>query len=204
MRGLAAIVAIICPLSAQTSLGVGTLGGTVLDSSDRVVAGARVALTEQSKGSIRISESADDGTFLFASVLAGIYSIQVEMPGFSAEQMNNVAVEVGQQLTVEIRLHVGELRSSIAIVEPTETRLNTQSNAIGSVVNAERVRELPLNGRNFLQLALLSGGTVEVSASSDVFTFNIGAPGRLIVLPGTYPYSGAYFLDGFNIRGSRN
>jgi hypothetical protein len=87
---------------------------------------------------------------------------------------------------------------------PTATELNAQSNSIGSLVDSAKVRELPLNGRNFLQLALLSGGTNEVSTFSDVFSSNVGPPGRLVVLPGTFPYSGAYSLNGFNIRGSRD
>ena len=71
-------------------------------------------------------------------------------------------------------------------------------------MDSEQVRELPLNGRNFLQLALLSGGVNEVSPVSDVFTSNVGPPGRLVVLPGTFPYSVGYSLNGFNIRGSRD
>src|SRR5262249_38606270 len=108
------------------------------------------------------------------------------------------------EASVNIQLQVGEMRTSVRVVAPTLTELNAQSNAIGSLVDSDRVRELPLNGRNFLQLALLSGGTNEVSAFSDVFTSNVGPPGRLVVLPGTFPYSGGYSLNGFNIRGSRD
>ena len=204
MRALAALALISCPLSAQTTLGAGSLRGTVLDPSDRFVPGATVTLTDKSKGSVRRSESGNDGFFLFASLLAGIYSIQVEAPGFVGEQMDNVVVEVGQQVSLDIRLQVGKVESSITVVVPPETRLNAQSNALGSLVDSERVRELPLNGRNFLQLSLLSGGTNEVSTNSDVFTSNIGLPGRLVVLAGANQYSGAYFLNGFNIRGSRD
>ena len=71
-------------------------------------------------------------------------------------------------------------------------------------MDSDRVRELPLNGRNFLQLAFLSGGVNEVSPASAVFTSNVGPPGRLVVLPGTFPYSVGYSLNGFNIRSSRD
>ena len=67
-------------------------------------------------------------------------------------------------------------------------------------MDSEEVRELPLNGRNFLQLALLSGGVNEVSPVSTVFTSNVGPPGRLVVLPGAFPYSVGYSLNGFNVR----
>jgi hypothetical protein len=194
----------VCPLAAQTTLGVGALRGVVLDPSQQLVVGAKIALIETSKGLVRRSESGGDGSFLFLSVLAGVYSIRVEMPGFSTEQMDGLRIEVGQEASINIQLQVGEIRTSVTVAAPIATEVNAQSNAIGSLVDSAQVRELPLNGRNFLQLALLSGGTNEVSAFSDVFTSNVGPPGRLVVLPGTFPYSGGYSLNGFNIRGSRD
>ena len=78
-RGIGAIVVVSCKLvEAQSALGVGALRGTVLDGSEGVVGGATVTLTETSKGLVRTSESAGDGSFLFASVIAGVYSIRVE------------------------------------------------------------------------------------------------------------------------------
>src|SRR3954454_16704371 len=126
------------------------------------------------------------------------------MAGFATEQMNDLRIEVGQQASVTVRLHIGDVQTSVTVVAPTETELNSESNSLGSMVDSARVQALPLNGRNFLPLALLSGGTNEVSAASDVFTSNLGPPGRLVVLPGTFPYSGGYSLNGFNIRGSRD
>jgi hypothetical protein len=204
MRGIAATLVIVCPLAAQTTLGVGTLRGRVLDPSQQLVVGAKVDLIETSKGLVRRSESGRDGSFLFLSVLAGVYSIRVEMPGFRTEQMDGLRIEVGQEASINIQLQVGDIRTSVTVVAPTATELDAQSNAIGSLTDSIRVRELPLNGRNFLQLTLLSGGTNEVSAFSDVFTSNVGPPGRLVVLSGAFPYSGAYSLNGFNIRGSRD
>src|SRR5215471_10975999 len=151
----AAIALMVCPLAAQTTLGVGTLRGTVVDPSQRVVVGAHVTMTETSKGLVRRSESGGDGSFLFLSVLAGLYSIRVEMPGFSTEQMDGLRIEVGQEASVNIQLQVGEAHTSVTVEAPAVTELNAQSNAIGSLVDSDRVRELPLNGRNFLQLALL-------------------------------------------------
>jgi hypothetical protein len=205
MRRIAAVLLMMCsPLAAQTTLGVGTLRGTVLDPSQRLVGGSKVTLTETSKGLVRRSESGGDGSFLFLSVLAGVYSIRVEMPGFITDQMDGLRIDVGQEAFVRIQLQVGQVQTMVTVGAPTVTELNAQSNAMGSLVDSARVRELPLNGRSFLQLALLSGGTNEVSAFSDVFTANVGPPGRLVVLPGTFPYSGGYSLNGFNIRGSRD
>jgi hypothetical protein len=204
MRGIAATLLFVCPVGAQTTLGAGALRGIVLDPSHQLVAGANVELIEPSKGLVRRSESSGDGSFHFLSVLAGVYSVRVEAPGFSTEQMDGLRIEVGQEASINIQLQVGEIRASVTVEAPNATQLNAQSNAIGSLVDSAQVRELPLNGREFLQLALLSGGTNEVSPFSDVFTSNVGPPGRLVVLPGTFPYSGGYSLNGFNIRSSRD
>jgi hypothetical protein len=204
MRVIGTSLLFVFPLAAQTTLGAGALRGTVLDASDQLVEGARITLTETSKGLARKSETATDGSFVSLSVLAGSYSVRVEKTGFFTEQMTGLTIEVGEEAFVRIRLQVGELHTSVTVVAPTATELDAQSSAIGSVVDSLRIRELPLNGRNFLQLALLSGGTNEVNASSNAFASNAGPPGRLVVLPGTFPYSGAYSLNGFNIRGSRD
>ena len=204
MRTTLAALFSISVLAAQTTLGVGSLRGTIVDPSDQKIPGARVTLTETSKALARYAESGADGSFFFVSVLAGNYSVRVEMPGFATEQMDGLRMDVGEEGSINVRLQLGEVRTHVTVVAPDATELSARSNGTGTVVDSVRVRELPLNGRNFLQLALLSGGTNEVNVSSNVFTSNVGPPGRLVVLPGTFPYSGAYSLNGFNIRGSRD
>src|SRR6185369_2244910 len=104
-RGIGAIVVVSCKLAeAQSALGAGAVHGTILDSSGGAIGGATVTLTETSKGLVRTSESLGDGSFLFASVIAGVYSIQVEMLGFSPERMGDLRIEVGQQAAVTMHL----------------------------------------------------------------------------------------------------
>ena len=188
----------------QTNLGVGSIGGSIRDESNAVVAGARVILTEESKGFVRDSESDSGGAFLFPSVIAGSYSLRVEKPGFSSVRMNDLTIVVGEQASVEITLHVGEVQTTIAVTTPTATKLDAESNTIGSIVDSARVRELPLNGRNFLQLAKLTAGTSDISPASNLFTSNVGSPDRMVVLPGTLPNSVSYSLNGIDITGSRD
>ena len=175
-RGVALLLLLGCNIvAAQSALGVGALRGSVLDASEGVVGGATVTLTETSKGWVRTSESAGDGSFLFASVIAGVYSVRVDRSGFATEQMDNLKIEVGQQASVTIRLQPAGVETSVIVTAPTSADLNAQSNTIGSLVDSEQVRELPLNGRNFLQLALLSGGVNEVSPVSDCVHLECGA-----------------------------
>ena len=118
MRQTLVVLLAILPLAAQTTLGVGSLRGTIVDDSDRQVPRARVTLIETSKGLVRNTDSAIDGSFLFASLLAGKYSVRVEMPGFVTQQMDGLRIDIGQEASVDIRLQVGEVRTSITVVAP--------------------------------------------------------------------------------------
>jgi hypothetical protein len=189
---------------AQTASDVGAIRGTVRDESSAIVTGAKVMLTEESKGLVRSSESDSGGTFLFTSVIAGGYSIRVEKEGFNTEHIQGLRIEVGEQASLTVTLHVGPSHTEITVMAPNATDLHAESNTLGSVVDSGRVRDLPLNGRHFLELAELAAGTSEVSAASGLFSTNVGPPERTIILPGTLPNSVKYYLNGINITGSRD
>ncbi|MFL6354279.1 MAG: carboxypeptidase-like regulatory domain-containing protein [Bryobacteraceae bacterium] len=191
-------------LLGQATLSVGVVRGTVQDESRRLVAGARITLTEESKGLVRESTSDRSGFFLFPAVIAAVYSVQVEKQGFNTERMRGLRIEVAEEAFINMTLHVGKILTVVNVPPPTTTKMDTKSNTIGSVVDSNRVEELPLNGRNLLDLALLAGGTVSVSPASSLFTTNVGPPDRTIVLPGTLPNSVTYFLNGINVTGSRD
>src|SRR5205807_1639141 len=81
--------------------------------------------------------------------------------------------------------------------------LETESNAIGTVVDSERVESLPLNGRNFLQLALLAGGSSALTGNANVIQTQIGHPDRGVILAGNMPQTTGYLIDGIATRGGR-
>lgn len=189
-------------LMAQAPLAASALRGTVLDPQNRTVAGANVTLTEKAKGLSRQSQSDDSGSFLFPSIEPGAYAVRVVKDGFSPYEADGLTIAVGQLAVLLIRLRVDDIFSVTTV--STSTRIEAESNALGSVVDARRVETLPLDGRNFLQLGLLAGGAVEISPSNNNVSANIGHPARMVVLPGTLPYSVSYYLDGIPIRGSRD
>jgi hypothetical protein len=192
------------PLAAQTTLGAGAVAGHVRDESGAFVPGARITLTETGKGLNRQSESSNGGAFLFPSVIAGVYSLRVEKEGFTSHLVKGLEIDVGTQATLTITLRVGVISSAITVLPPSSVELSAESNMIGSVVDSGQVQQLPLNGRNFLQLALLAGGTNEVTTASDLFSGNVGPPARNVVLPGVLPHAVGYSLNGINVRGSRD
>lgn len=174
-------------LRAQAPLGAAMVSGAVRDEYGAVIVHAKVVLTEESKGLIRESASDDRGSFLFPDISAGIYTVAVSKEGFSTWQASKLTLVVGQRAVLDAILRVGELHTVISVSGADAPALDTESNAIGSVIDSEQVRELPLNGRNFLQLALLAGGAADVSSASDILSTNVGHPGRVVVLPGSMP-----------------
>src|SRR3954454_11728230 len=109
---------------AQTTLGVGSVDGTIRDESGALIVGARVILNEQSKGLLRQSESDSDGAFLFPSVIAGAYSLRVEKQGFSSARMTDLRIGGGEQASVAITLYMGAVHTTIAVLQPTLTELD--------------------------------------------------------------------------------
>ena len=160
-------------IRAQTISGQGAVNGVVRDDSGASVGGAKIILTEESKGLVRESESSRDGSFLFPSLIAGIYSVSVQKEGFSAEQMNALRMEVGELASINVVLHIGEIRTAIRISLHTEAELKAESSTIGSVVDSGQVQQLPLNGRNFLNLGLLTAGVVNVTPANNLFSSNV-------------------------------
>jgi len=188
----------------QATLGAAAVTGTLRDEQGAPVADAKVTLTDNSKALNRESSSDSSGVFLFPSIRPGTYTLQIEKSGFSTYLVNNLTVEIGERAVLEIPLKLGGIRTLITISAADAPMIDSDSNAIGTVIDSARVADLPLNGRNFLQLGLLAGGADEVAAASNIFSANVGSPWRTIVLPGTMPYSVSYSLDGIPIRGSRD
>jgi len=186
------------------ALAAEAVGGTVRDESGGSIPGAKIVLTEQSKGLIRESETDSNGSFLFSSVTAGVYSLRVEKAGFKTHQVDELTVEVGEVASVPITLVVGDVHTVMVVSRPSPVELDSDSNTTGSIVDSKRVQELPLNGRDFLQLALLAGGVLDLSPANNLSTANVGPPSRAVILPGTFPHSTAYSLNGINLSGSRD
>jgi hypothetical protein len=203
-RTVFCLTCVCCQSDAQTILGTGAVSGTVHDESGLPIADASVFLADELKRLARSSLSDHSGFFLFPSVIAGTYTLRVQKEGFRTQQMSGVAVAVGEHASIPVTLRVGEVHTAVVVRVPEIANLDSESNMLGSVVGSKQVQNLPLNGRHFLQLALLTGGTTEISAASDLFTGNVGPPSRAVVLPGTLPYSVGYSLNGINIRGSRD
>lgn len=191
-------------LSAQTTLGTGAIGGIVRDESNLSIAGVKIVLTETSKGLSRKSETNNSGSFFFPSVITGVYRLEAEKDGFKIYEIEGLKIEVGEVESIPVTLVIGDARTVVAIQAPSSTELDSNSNTMGSVIDSKRIQDLPLDGREFLQLALLVGGALDLSPANNLSSANVGPPSRAVVLPGTFPHSTGYSLNGINLNGSRD
>lgn len=189
--------------SAQTTLGTASLAGTVRDSSGAAIPEAKIELTDVARGFKRESAANAEGLFVFPSLTPGSYNLRVAKEGFQAQEINGIVLEVGQRGSYEIDLKPGQITSTVTVVAESIPQLETESNVVGTVVDSARVQELPLNGRNFLQLALLSGGAVQPTGRSDAIAGQTGRSDNAVLLGGNVGSSTGYLINGIATRGGR-
>ena len=190
--------------SAQTSLGTSSVGGTIKDPTGLGVPAAKVELTDTQRGASRQTETNQSGDYVFNAVQAGIYTLQVSRSGFQTSTVKNVRVAVNQLATVDMTMQLGAVTQTVQVNAEGETPLlETASNALGTVVDQVRVEELPLNGRDFMQLGFLAGATSLPQGSSDVVTSQYQHPDRTIGIAGASQFQTSYLVDGIATRGSR-
>src|SRR5262245_27251526 len=162
-RTLRAIVFVCLGALARGQAPTGEIAGRVQDSSGALVPAASVTLRNLATGATRSASTNREGGYSFGALAAGGYEMQAGSPGFRTSTLK-VDVATGAVTTVDIRLEIGE-RKEIANVDSATPQIEYARHTIDQVVSREQIQELPLNGRSFLQLALLSPG-VAVSTNS--------------------------------------
>ncbi len=144
-------------LCAQT-LDTGILGN-VTDPSGAVVAGAAITISQPATGLARSVSTATEGKYEVRYLVPGEYTVEVRASGFRSERRTGINIQIGQQARIDFNLQVGEVVETVEVVSVSPL-LQTESATLGKVVGHERVVAIPLNGRNFLQLAALAPGVV--------------------------------------------
>ena len=133
---------------------LGGIVGEVKDSSGAVIGGATVTVTNTDTSASRSMPSNDAGMFSFPALVPGNYTVRVETSGFRP-QARSLGLQVQQTARVDFAMEVGQVTESVE-VSAVATLLNTDDATVGTVIEQKRITDLPLNGRNFLQLVRLS------------------------------------------------
>ena len=149
---LAIALAVRTPVFGQT---FGEITGLVTDASGGAVVGAAVTVTNPRTNFTRTEVTNNAGLYNFPSLLPGVYNTKVEMSGFQAEIRNDVELQVQQVARLDFQLQVGAVTQAVEVTGGAPL-LNTEDATIGTVIENQRIVDLPLNGRNFLQLVALS------------------------------------------------
>ena len=142
-------------LPAQTVSG--TILGTIQDQQGAVIPNAEVSARNQETGQVRKTNADASGSFRVTSVPAGTYEVSATAPGFKTEVRTGVEVTVGGDINVSFALTVGAISEKVEVAEAA-VQVDTASSTLGGFVSSATIRELPLNGRDWLQLALLQPG----------------------------------------------
>ena len=153
---LLAVVSLTAGLWAQKD--TGTIAGTVTDPSGAVVPGAKVVVKEVDRGITFNTQTSQSGEYVASPLMVGRYTVSVEHSGFKRAVSQPISLDVQQRAVVNIKLELGQASQSVEVTGAAPL-LETQTSELGQVVNARQASNLPLNGRNFAQLALLTAGT---------------------------------------------
>jgi hypothetical protein len=178
------------PASAQSA---GTILGVVKDASGAVVSEATVTIANIETGLSRTVPSGADGAFRAPALPVGRYDLRIEKTGFNAEVQRGLILEVGQELVVNASLQIGAVTQEV-LVSGEAPLVNTTSSALGSMVNEQKMSDLPLNGRNYVDLTLIQAGVSPniLPASGG----SAGSSGSWFSANGAPPRSNNFTLDG--------
>src|SRR5215469_14423255 len=182
------------PLWGQT---LGEITGRVSDASGAGIPAATMTLTNTATNGIRTTETSNEGFYTFPSVPPGSYNVKAEHSGFKVASSNNVEVQVQQTLRLDLTLEIGQISQSVE-VSAQANLLQAENATVGTVVETKSITELPLNGREYLNLVTLApnvsnlappSGQAQSRQGADRANLAISAGGNRIV----YDY---YTLDG--------
>lgn len=174
---------------AQTT---GIITGTVEDPSGAVIVGAKVSARHTGTGAMRTMATDGEGRFVFASLPVGTYEVRVEHSGFRSLVHQNVTLGLGESVVLPSKLQIGEIIEDIPVTGSSPL-VETQSGELSFLVRGQAIRELPLNGRNYTDLALLQPGVVAFPHRDGG---SVVAHGLGTSINGQDPRSNVYLIDG--------
>ena len=131
--------------------------GTVTDATGAVISGAKVTIRQPAIGFERSVETGAEGLYEFRYLRPGEYTVEVGHQGFRTERRTGIVIEINQQARIDFSLQVGDVVETVE-VSSAAPLLETESAVVGDVVGGERIVNLPLNNRNFLQLSIMTPG----------------------------------------------
>ena len=182
-------------LAANAQVTTGIVAGTVTDQTGAVVPDAPVTITSTATGATRTQNTNSAGDYRFESIPTGTYQVEVKATNFKQSITSAVEVHAATTTTVDIKLQLGSTTEHVD-VEANAIQVQTDNASLGETVEGQQVRELPLNGRSFVQLTQLQPG---VSAANNFDSKNKGLQGGVdFSVNGNATTNNLYLVDGAN------
>ena len=150
-------ILLLASSAAFAQIDTGSIVGSVTDPSGAAITGAIVTVTNQATGVATLANSNKDGQYQVLALIPGTYSIASAPSGFTPQTFKDVRIDVQSRVALNFHLTVGSVNEQVQVNE-TNVELQTQAADLGSVVDTKTINDLPLNGRNYAQLALLVPG----------------------------------------------
>jgi len=192
VRTLSVLLVLSAASIAFSQAVTGTISGTARDSTGAVLPGAQVVLLNQDTGFSRTVQSDVAGRYLATSLPLGDYQVTASLQGFQTQVRSGIVLTVGREAVVDLLLSVGAVTQTVEVFGEASL-IDTTSATVSGLVVGEQIRDLPLNGRSYGDLALLNPGVIynnnTGSASSDGF-------GKRLSVNGSRNTANLFLIDG--------
>ncbi len=186
MRFYAFGATLLLPFCLSAQVDTGAIAGVVSDNTGAVVPGVKIVITHEATNLQTILKTNDSGFYAAPALRLGRYSISATMEGFRGETKTGIELRVQERLEINFQLEVGATTSEITVTAAAPL-LESETSSLGQVVEERTITDLPLNGRNFIQLATLGAGTLPSTRTAERDNF---------VSNGARAIQNSYLLDG--------
>ncbi|PYX48295.1 MAG: hypothetical protein DMG79_12115, partial [Acidobacteria bacterium] len=202
------VSASICGTSANAHAQVagGTISGTVIDGTGRVVTDAKITITNVATGVTREVTTNEEGVYSAPNLLPGTYEAKFSAQGFKTDKRSGIELTVGASVVLDLKMSIGGVHETVEVHSDVPAVQLTTSD-LSAVVNSTTVRELPLNGRSWTDLAQLQPGVNAIHTQPD---FAAGTDrgnrgfGQQLTISGARPQQNNYRLDGVSLNDYAN
>ncbi|MGH9665489.1 MAG: TonB-dependent receptor domain-containing protein, partial [Bryobacteraceae bacterium] len=178
----------------------GTIVGRASDASGALVPGATVAVKNVATGLERAATTDGGGNFVFAQLAPGTYSLSATAAGFKKYSVSRIELLVDQSARVDVHFELGAVNQEVEVTAAA-AQIDSETSALGQVIDSHQVVELPLNGRNFMQLANISSGVVPAyNGRSATITNQSGRSDLAVHVSGGRGDANSYLIDGVETR----
>lgn len=198
----AVLIFAMSPLAHSQTIS-GDLVVSVSDASGAVLKDAKLELTEVATGVKQESVTDSLGNALIPQLKPGLYQLTVSAPGFQKKEVKDIRIQVGQRARVDVEMPLGQVTESVTVSAAAATLLNSESAAIGQVLEQQAIVNLPLSGRNFIQLATITSGAVPIGIGTSPATSWTGRNDMTLSIAGGRESNNSFLLNGIETRNAR-